>query len=325
MDSKRLYINQLLPGQLVDQVFLVRDKDLRTTKAGGLYLMCTLADKTGTIPGRMWQISESIYAGIGAEGFLQVKGRVEDYRGSLQLVIDSCRPIAEDKIDLSDFLAVTKFDIEQMWSELLEILRNIKDAKLRLLIKKFTEDRELVSAFKRAPAAMQMHHPFIGGLLEHTLNVARAAWAILPLYPQANSDLTLAGVFFHDIGKAAELSATTSLAYTQRGQLVGHITIGAIWVSQKAGEITADTGEPFPQRTLDILQHIILSHHGTMEFGSPKLPMIPEAFIVHHLDDLDAKVWMTLNAIENDPDAKGAFTSYLKQLETRVYKLSKEL
>jgi len=325
MDQKRMFVNELVPGQVLDQVFLVRDKDLRTTKTGGLYLMCTLADKTGTIPGRMWQISESIYNCISVEGFLHVKGRVEDYRGSLQFVIDSCRPFAADKIDLADFLAVTKHDIEKMWAELLEILRGIKDAKLRMLIKKFIEDREMVSAFKRAPAAMQLHHPFIGGLLEHTLSMARAATALLPLYPQVNGDLVLCGVFFHDLGKAAELSASTSMTYTDRGQLVGHIAIAVIWVAQKAAEITAETAEPFPQRTLDLLQHIILSHHGTMEFGSPKLPAIPEAFLVHHLDNLDAKVWMTTNAIDNDPDTKSSFTFCMKQLETRVYKLSREL
>lgn len=325
MNQERLFVNQLMPGQVLDQVFLVRDKDLRTTKSGGLYLTCTLCDKTGVIPARMWQISESIYNGIGVEGFLHVKGRVEDYKGSLQFIIDACRPWAADKIDLADFLPVTSHDVNKMWSELLEILRDVKDAKLRLLIKKFVEDRDLVATFMRAPAAMQLHHPFIGGLLEHTLNVVRAAKALLPLYPNLNADLVLVGAFLHDIGKAAELSAGTSLNYTERGMLVGHITIAVIWVAQKAAEISAETGEAFPSRTLDLLEHLVLSHHGTMEFGSPKLPMIPEAFMVHHLDNLDAKVWMASNAIENDPDPNSPFTSYMKQLETRVYKKSKDL
>ncbi len=314
-----------MAGDMLDQVFLVRDKDLRTTKAGGLYLMCTLGDRTGSIPARMWQVSESIYNAIGVEGFLHVKGRVEDYKGSLQFIIDACRPFAADKVDLADFLPITKYDIEGMWAELLEIMRDIKDAPTKLLLKKFVEDRELVAIFKRAPAAMSFHHPYIGGLLEHTLSMARAAKAILPLYPAANADLVLAGVFLHDIGKAAELTSGTSLSYTDQGQLVGHITIAVLWVAQKAGQIAAETGAPFPQKTLDLLEHIILSHHGTMEFGSPKLPATPEAFIVHHLDNLDAKVWMTTNAIENDPDTNASFTPYLKQLETRVYKRSKEL
>jgi len=324
MNPQRLFINQLVPAQTLDQVFLVRDKDLRTTKSGDLFILCTLADKTGTLPGRMWQASQAIFNAIAVDGFLHVKGRTEDYRGSLQFIIEACRPWPGDKVDLADFLCVTSHDVEAMWAELLEILRAVRDKPLRLLIKKFVEDKEFVAAFKRAPAAVQLHHPFIGGLLEHTLNVARAAKAILPLYPELNGDLLLAGVFFHDCGKAAELSAGTSMTYTERGQLVGHITIATIWIAQKAEEVTRDGPEPFPARLLNLLQHIVLSHHGEYEFGSPKLPMIPEAFVLHYLDNLDAKVYMTLRDIRNDPDPKSSFTQYHRQLETRLFKFSTE-
>lgn len=319
------FINQFKPGMTLDQVFLVRDKDLRTTKAGDLYIVCTLCDRTGNIPARMWRASESIYNSVPADGFLHVKGRTEDYRGNLQFVIDALRPWPADKVDLADFVPVTELDIEQTWAELLEILRGIKDPPLRLLIKKFVEDRDLVAAFKRSPAAMQMHHPFIGGLLEHTLNVARAAVALLGLYPRLNADLVLAGVFLHDIGKTAELSAGTTMNYTDRGLLVGHVTLAAMWVSEKAAAITAETSEPFPARTVDLLQHVILSHHGALEFGSPKLPAIPEAFFVHYLDNLDAKIWMTTHAVENDSDEQASFTSYMRQLGTRIYKRSAKL
>ena len=322
MDSKRRFINELVTGTTVDQVFLVRDKDLRTTKSGELYVACTLVDKTGNLPARMWRATEVIFNSIPVDGFLQAKGRVEDYRGNLQFVIDGCRPCSREKVDLADFLPTTEQDVEKMWEELLEILRSVKDKHLRLLIKKFVEDTDFVASFKRSPAAMEMHHPFIGGLLEHTLNIARSARALLPLYRNLNADLVLAGVFLHDAGKTAELTATTSLKYTDRGQLVGHITIAAIWVAEKASAIAADTGEPFPQKTIDLLQHIILSHHGEHSFGSPKLPAIPESFFIHYLDNLDAKMWMTIHAIENDPDTESTFTGYLRQIETRVYKHS---
>ena len=325
MNQQRRFINQLMPGETLDQVFLVREKDLRTAKSGELYVVCTLVDRTGALPARMWRASEAIYNSIPVDGYLHAKGRTEDYKGTLQFIIDACRPYSAEKVDLADFLPVTEMDVEVMWNELLEILRAVKDKHVRLLIKKFVEDRDLVAAFKRAPAAMQVHHPFIGGLLEHTLNVARAAKAVLPLFPKVNADLVLAGAFLHDLGKAAELSVGTSMQCTDRGALVGHITIAVIWTGEKAAAIAADTGEPFPQRTLDLLQHIILSHHGSMEFGSPKLPMIPEAFVVHYLDNLDARVWMTTNQIANDPDPNSSFTSYIKHLETRLYKLSGEL
>jgi len=325
MKADRRFINQYRAGETVEEVFLVRDKDLRTTRTGDLYITCTLCDRSGHLPARMWQASESIYRGIPAEGFLQVKGRVEEYRGSLQLIIDACRPYPQEKVDLADYLAATDQDVEAMWAELLEVLRAVKGKPLRLLIKKFVEDRDLVAAFKRAPAAMQMHNPFLGGLLEHTLMVARAARLLLPLYPALNADLVLAGVFLHDIGKVDELAAETAITYTDRGQLVGHITIAAIWAQEKAREVAEQAGEPFPEDLLNCLQHIILSHHGVHEYGSPKLPSIPEAYFIHYLDNLDAKMYMTLHAIASDPDPKGNFTSYMRELQTRIYKHSGKL
>ncbi|MFW6132494.1 MAG: 3'-5' exoribonuclease YhaM family protein [Planctomycetota bacterium] len=325
MDGERKFINELTPGVTLDQVFLVRDKDLRTTKKGDLYVTCTLCDKTGTLPARMWQASEQIFQSIPTEGFLHVKGRTDEYRGQLQFIIDACRPWSADKVDLADYMPVTELDIEEMWAELLEILRDIKDKHIRRLIKKFVEDRDLVAAFKQAPAAMQLHNAFIGGLLEHTLAVARAARALLPLYPKVNADLVLAGVLLHDIGKTAELSTGLAINYTERGRLVGHITIAAIWVQQKADAVAEETSEPIPARTVDLLQHLILSHHGIHEYGSPKLPAIPEAYFLHYVDNLDAKMYMTSHAIENDADGENPFTSYVRSLETAIYKHSGEL
>jgi len=325
MNAKRRFISELMPAETVDQVFLVREKDLRTTKNGDLYVSATLGDKTGTIPARLWRASESIFNAIPLEGFLQVKGRTEDYKGTLQLTIDACRPVAAEKIDLADFLPVTERDVDEMWAELLEILRAVKNKPLRMLIKKFVEDQSLVAAYKRSPAAMQMHHPFIGGLLEHTLNIARAAQVLLPLYPRLHTDLTLVVVFLHDIGKTAELHAGMAMTYTDRGMLVGHITMAAIWIQEKAAAVAEDTGEPFPPRTLDLLQHIVLSHHGVHEYGSPKLPAIPEAYFLHYLDNLDAKMFMTANAIDKTPDPDASFTAYLRELETRVYRFSDKL
>jgi len=248
MLENRRFVTELKAGETLDQVFLVSQKELRTTRTGDLYITCTLCDKTGQLPARMWQATENFFNSIPTDGFLHVKGRTEDYRGTLQLIIEACRPYPKDKVDLSDFLPVTQRDVEEMWAEVTEILRGVKNRHLRLLIKKFVEDADFVAAFKRAPAAMQMHHPFIGGLLEHTLNVLRAAKLLLPMYPKLNADLVLAGVFFHDMGKAAELYAGTSIGYTDRGQLVGHITIGAIWLAERADAVAEETSEPFPPR-----------------------------------------------------------------------------
>ncbi len=325
MDKKRRLISEFVRGETIDQPFLVRGKDLRTTKTGDLYAVLDLCDKSGNISARMWQCTDRIFQTIKIDGFMQIKGRVDEYRGELQFIMEGCRPINADSVDLAEFIATTEKDIESMWSELLEILRQIKDKPIRLLMKKFVEDRELVAAFKRSPAAMQMHHAFVGGLLEHTLNITRAAKAILPLYPDVNADLVYAGIFLHDIGKTAELSSGMAVNYTDRGLLVGHITIATLWVAQKAAAVSEDIGKPFPVRTLNLIEHLILSHHGAYEFGSPKLPAIPEAFFIHYLDNLDAKMYMTAEAIKSTPDTEADFTSYQRALETRIYRRSGEL
>jgi len=272
MDTQRHPISELKPNETLDQVFLVRDKDLRTASNGSNYIMCTLVDSTGQLNTRMWRANEAIFKAVHVDGFIRARGRTENYRGNLQFIIEALQPVGRDSVDLSDFLPATKNDVEQMWTELLEILRAVKNRHLRMLIKKFVEDHALVAAFKRSPAAVEMHQAYIGGLLEHTLHVARLVVEILKLYPQLNSDLMLTGVFLHDIGKTAELTRELGFHYTDRGQLVGHITLGAVWVQQKADLIATETGEPFPDKTIDLLQHIILSHHGVHEYGSPKLP-----------------------------------------------------
>ena len=194
-----------------------------------------------------------------------------------------------------------------------------------MLIKKFVEDRDFVAGFKRAPAAMEMHQAYIAGLLEHTLGIARAAVAILPLYPNLNGDLLLTGAFLHDAGKMTELSSDLGFKYTDRGQLVGHITIAAIWIQQKADAISAEMGEQFPAKTVDLLQHLILSHHGVYEYGSPKLPMTPEAVALHYLDNLDAKMNMFDREISNHASAEESFTNYNRALGVRIYRNSASL
>ena len=323
--AERRYISELTPNEMIDEVFLVHAKDLRKTRKGDSYIDATLGDRSGKIKARMWQANEAIFTGIPVEGFLRVKGRTQDYQGTLQLIFEACRPVADEKVNVDDFLVTTELDVEVMWAELLDVMREIKDEPLRLLIKKFTEDIPRVAAYKKAPAAMQMHHPYMGGLLEHTLNVVRLAKVVLPLYPRLNADLLLAGIFLHDIGKTDELTSGMAIRYTERGQLVGHITMAAVWIQEKATLVADDMGEPFPIKTINLLQHIVLSHHGVHEFGSPKLPAIPEAFVLHYLDNLDAKMFMTFNAIDADADIESEFTSYLRQLETQIYKHSDRL
>ncbi|MGH2670647.1 MAG: 3'-5' exoribonuclease YhaM family protein, partial [bacterium] len=318
----RRSIAELQLGERIeDQIYRVASKDLRTDKNGGLYIHAVLADASGQIPARFWNASQAIFDSIPEGGFLYVRGRVESYKGTRQFIIDGLRAVADGEIDPRDFLPHTRQDIEKMWERVKDILRSIKNPHVLALVARFVRDPEFAAGFKRAPAANKNHHAYIGGLLEHTLNLLEMALLIVPRYPQVSLDLVLAGILLHDAGKVRELAYETNFEYTDEGQLVGHITQAAIWLHEKAGQIATETGAPVPREILNALMHIILSHHGKYEFGSPKLPAIPEAVIVHHLDNLDARVHMMLHEIDHCPDSASDWTTYVRSLETKVYKL----
>lgn len=319
--GSRRFVKDLGPGERIeDQIFLVASKDLRTTTNGSLYIHVVLADRTGQLLSRIWQATEAQFQQIPEGGFLRFKGRTESYKGALQFIIEGQRPVDDAEINLGDFLPATERDVEAMWQRVKEILRTIKNRDLLLLLKQFVEDEELVRRFKRAPAAMQLHHAFLGGLLEHTLNLLELALVVIPRYPEVSLDLVLAGVFLHDIGKTAELLYDTSFRYSDGGQLVGHIVQAALWVEQKSRDVEKQTGKPFPEDLKVALQHIIVSHHGQYAFGSPKLPASPEAIAVHYLDNIDAKIYTYLYEIRTADNPDSNFTDYIRSLETKVYK-----
>jgi len=317
----RRFIAELTPGEHLDeQTFLVASKDLRTTTQGSLYIHAVLADRTGQILARAWSASEAMYNAIPTGGFINVKGRTESYKGNLQFIIEAIRPLNPNEVNLADFLPRTKRDIDEMWSRVKAILGEIRDANVTALMNEFVEDAELMEMFKKAPAAREMHHAYIGGLLEHTLNLMEIARLVIPRYPRVSTDLVLAGLFLHDLGKAAELGFTTNFEYTDQGQLLGHITICVNWIESKAACLAERNGKPFPEKIKWTLQHIVLAHHGRAEFGSPKVPAIPEAFAVHFLDNLDAKLEMSASVIDADNDQSRDWTTFHRGLETRLYK-----
>ncbi len=318
----RTYIADLKPGQLIDdQVFLIRSKDLRTTTNGSLYIHAILADRSGEVPARAWQANESMFNALPEGGLIRLKGRTESYKGNNQFIIDAIRPVAADApVDMAEFLPATRLDVDAMWKRLTEILGGIRHPAIAGLVAEFVNDEKIGADFRRSPAALALHHAYLGGLLEHTVQLLEVALRVIPLYPKLNLDLVLAGLFLHDIGKTAELSCDTSIGYTDDGQLLGHIFIAAKWIDQKADAVARKTGQPFPQKIRWALQHIVLSHHGRYEFGSPKLPAFAEAAAIHYLDNLDAKVHMFLAEAEGDRDAATHWTNYSRALETKVFK-----
>jgi len=312
------FINQIEPGEVVNGIYMVKEPILRSTTRGDLYIAMFLGDRTGQLNGRMWQATEAIYKALPKPGLIHIQGRSELYQNNLQIVVNSVSVVDASKIDLEDFLARTDKDTDQMFEEVKKIVGKITNPQLKALVGEFLADAELMEKFRNAPAAVKIHHDYLGGLLEHTHNMLRVAMAILPLYPQVQADLVLAGIFLHDMGKTEELSYEMAFSYTDSGQLIGHIAQTLLMVNKKADALKAK-GVSIDKQILDALGHIILSHHGEYEFGSPKLPATPEAFMVYYIDDLDAKVSQVTTAIENEP-GESDWTAWKSALQTRLYR-----
>lgn len=305
-------------------MFLLRDRELRRTATGSTYVACLLGDRSGTVDARWWKATEKTVDATPARGFVRVKGHAQNYRGQVQLIIDELEVADESTFDVGDILPRTERDIEELFSDLLACLDDIEGGALRDLVTAFIEDEVLMDRFKRAPAGAQLHHAMVGGLLEHTLSITRLCRAAALVYGERlNRDLLLAGAFLHDIGKLDELDPEGG--YTNRGNLVGHIALGTMMIQEKAAHVAAQRGEPIPAKVIDLLQHLIISHHGSREKGSPRLPMIPEAFVLHALDDLDAKLDMACGAIERERGTGAAFTRYFRPLDVKLFKESGEL
>ncbi len=318
----RSFISNLQPGEMIDnQTFLVASKDLRTTTQGSLYIHAVLADKTGQILGRVWNASEPMYKVLPEGGFVNLKGRVESYKGNMQFIVEAIRPIDEADVDLGDFLPETEHNIDEMYARVSAILDGIKDPHVAAIVNAFRGDDERMTAFRKAPAAVTLHHAYIGGLLEHTLSMLELALLIIPRYPKLKIDLVLAGIFLHDLGKTVELSHRTNFHYSDQGQLIGHIAICTVWIEQMAVKASETLGRPIPENIKWALQHIVLSHHAKPEFGSPRYPAIPEALAIHYIDNIDAKLNMSVSAIENDKDPASHWTSYMHALDTKLFKV----
>ncbi len=318
----RIAIAQLREGDAVDQPFIIGGKQLGTTSTNKPYLKADCTDATGRIHCRMWNVPREQYERIPSPGYVQVRGRVETYQGHLQLVAENITRVEDiSQIDLGQLLRQTSKSIPAMQARLREILQQIQDRDLAQLVDSFLSDGEFMKKFSASPAAQSMHHAWIGGLLEHTVNLLELALLICPRYPDIDKDLALAGLFFHDIGKTAELSFACGFDYTDEGRLVGHIALGAIWIHQRAGEIALRQGRPLRPDLLMVLEHIVLSHHGQPEFGAAVTPKTPEAILVNLIDNLDAKTQMAIDAVAA-PTEDAAWTDYKKAFGGSLYRPS---
>ncbi|MCX7604520.1 MAG: HD domain-containing protein [Bryobacteraceae bacterium] len=303
--------SDLAPGQSVQGVFLVQSKDIRQKRTGEPYLSLVLTDRTGEIDAKMWDNVADVADTFDRDDFVRVRGETQLYQNRLQLTIYSLQRLPDSEVDLEDFLPVSRRNPEEMWAELRSVIESIGNPDLKELLKAIFDDPEIAEAYRQAPAAKGIHHAWLGGLLEHVLSMCALARFMASHYAGIDLDLLLAGVLLHDIGKIRELDYSRSFSYTVEGGLVGHIQIGL--------RIVADHLPPgFPPKLRNLLEHMILSHHGQLEFGSPKLPSFPEAMLLHLLDLTDSRMAAMAASIEKEKNSAGVWTGYNAALERNL-------
>jgi len=316
-------LRDLTANSYVDGIYSIINPQLGSTRGGKPFLKCLLRDATGEMAARQWTFDESLFEGICATGFVWIAGHTQVYNNQVQLVIEQIKGVEVTADEITALLPTTSKDIHEMWRDLCAIMRTLKHPAMQALAESYLTDEEMMSKFRVAPAAMSLHHAWIGGLLEHTLQLLKLAEKMLPLYPTLNRDIVLMGLFLHDLGKTAELTWERGFDYTPDGNLVGHIVRGAIWLQFKAAMAAKASGQKLPPEALRVLLHVIISHHDKPEFGAAKVPSTPEAIFIAQLDNLDAKTQMALTAARPDVPAAidmGDFTDKVWALDTRLYK-----
>lgn len=310
-----LNIASLKEGDWVDETYLVSSKQLSTAKNGVVYLSLKLADKTGEIDAKLWDNAEEVSGRFERDDFVHIKGIVANYQGSLQVKMRTLEKISDASVDLSQFLQASSRSPVEMSLELQAVAESVADVNLKQLMNAFLQDAEFMNAFQRAPAARTLHHNYIGGLMEHVLELTLLCRDIARHFPGVDQDLLVVGAFLHDIGKVRELGIRKSIEYTTEGRLIGHISLGYEMLAEKIHAV-----QGFPAELSMLLKHIMLSHHGEYEFGSPKRPKIQEAIIIHYLDDLSAKLSNFRATLMKENVAEGSWTSYSKMHDRYLYR-----
>ena len=312
---EKIFIRDFTPNQTVSTPFLVKSKELRSKKTGGQFALITFGDKTGDIVGQWWDNFEDSIDTFDKDDIVFVRGQINLYRNHLQISIHRVRPCQPHEVDLNHYFPTTKYDVEQMFAELLGIIREFQNPYLRQLLENIFADAETTRKFKKAPAAKTMHHPYLGGLLEHTLSLVKLARKVGSHYEGIDIDLLLTGAVLHDFGKIDELSYERAFGYTNEGQMVGHLVMETIMVHDHIKQIAG-----FPDELRRHLLHMLLAHHGKLEYGSPKLPNTPEALMLAYLDDLDSKI-EAMQRLIAEPHASGDWTRMTQMFERPIYRV----
>lgn len=316
---KSPFVKDLTADQVITGFFLVHDKEVRNTNTGKPYLRMELGDRSGTIEARMWEKFEVLAKDINRDDFVKIQARVEIYRNRPQLSLQQFRLAKPTEIDLTDFLAHTPLNVDDLYQQLLGYADGMANPWLKQLVLKIVTDPKIAARYKRAPAAKVMHHAYLGGLLEHVVGLCGLAKLVANHYQELDVDLLLTAAMLHDVGKLDELCYERSVAYTIEGQLLGHIVMELETVAK-----AMDSIERFPAKLKVVVEHLLISHHGEYEFGSPKLPMIREALVFHYLDDMDSKVAAIRTAMDID-GGEEAWSAYSGALGRKFLRLEKYL
>ncbi len=312
---KKTFVKDIQERDWVEAPFLVRDKITGMAKNGRPYLTIKLMDCSGEVEGRIWDRVDELSARFNKDDFVQIAGKASVYMGKMQLVLQELDRLEESAVELADFLPVSMRPVAEMVDQLTSLVASLAEPALRRLMQAFMADHRFMTSYTRAPAAKTMHHVYLGGLLEHSLSVAVLADDISRRYPDLNRDLLVVGALLHDVGKVAELRYQRSFEYTDAGKLLGHIVIGVEMVEEKLRSM-----QDFPLELAIHLKHLLLSHHGQYEYGSPKRPKTMEAVILNFLDDLDSKINGVRTHIEREPDSESAWTQYHRLYDRYFYK-----
>jgi len=318
--SGRKFVTELPAQGPVDQVFLATRKQLRPNRNGQLYLQVELADRSGSITGRMWNASDFQLAAFDDGDYVHVEGNTQLYSGNLQIIITAISRADPRAIDEAEFRVLAAADLAKLRDELGAILSTVRHEPLRELVAETLADDHLMAAMARSPAGVKQHHAYAGGLLEHVVALLRIADRVAPLYPALDRDLLLVGVLFHDIGKTVELESERGFSYTDAGQLLGHVLLGLEILDAKIRAIEDRTGRPFDEEAATLVKHMVASHHGEYEFGAPKLPMTLEAVALHHIDQLDARIAATAQLLQNEAALDGGWTQYHANLGRKFFR-----
>jgi 3'-5' exoribonuclease len=317
---KSPYVSDLKPNQVFTTTLLVHIKDVRQKKSGEPYLSLLLGDRTGEVDAKMWDNVADVIDTFERDDFVKVKGLLQVFQNRPQLTIHKMVRVVDAEVDFADYFPASTRDPAEMFAELRGIVAGVQNANLRALLEAFLDDEPLARMYRIAPAAKHVHHAYLGGLIEHVLSVCNLCRVAAAHYKYVDLDLLLTGAILHDVGKVAELTYDRSFGYSTEGQLLGHIIIGLRLLHDKLQRFP-----DFPSKLRVLVEHIIVSHHGELEFGSPKVPQFPEALLLHHLDNLDSKMECMRSLVAKDRHVEGCWTGYNSSLERSLLKKAKYL